>query len=156
MGLEHLSPRARYQRFLTPTVRLSDAQFDYLTHPDGCDHIALVMGIEVEGEPEARGIAVARCIRGMGGDPEVAEVAVVVVDEWQGKGAGSLLLRHLAGWAHRLGIRRWVGVLLASNEAVKKAIDHVGPRVGSEPEGSGVIDVTWELDPAVFGEGSGG
>lgn len=156
MGLEHLSPKARYQRFLTPTVRLSDAQFDYLVHPDGLDHLAMVMGVEVEGEPEPRGIAVARCVRSPEGDRSLAEVAVVVVDEYQGRGAGSLLLRHLAAWAHRSGIRRWLGILLASNEAVKKAIDHVGPRVQTDPEGSGIIDVIWQLDPGTFGTSPAG
>jgi len=153
MGLEHLSFRSRYQRFLTPTIHLSNAQFDYLVHPDGRDHIALVMAVEEEGEPEPHGIAVARCVRGVGGDPNTAEVAIVVLDEWQGRGAGALLLRHLAAWAHRLSIERWVGVLLATNETVKRAIDHVGPRVDSEPAGNGVTQITWKLEPTAFDVG---
>ena len=150
VGLEHLSPRARYQRFLTPTAHLSDAQIDYLVHPDGVDHLALVMGIRVEGESEPQGLAVARCIRETGGASDTAEVAVVVTDEWQGRGVGALLLRHLAAWAYRLGVRHWTGVVLGSNEAVKKAIDHVGPREATGVEGNGVMEITWRLDPAVF------
>ena len=50
-------------------------------------------------------------IRQQGGDPD-------------GKGAGIVLLRHLAAFAYRTGVRRWRGVMLATNERVKRAIDH--------------------------------
>lgn len=148
-GLEHLSSRAAYQRFLTPDPHLSETQFDYLMNPDQRTHLAIVMGIEDEEGRTVEGIGVARCIRG-GESPDESEVAVTVVDKWQGKGAGSLLLRHLAAFAYRTGVRRFRGVMLVNNAAVQHALDHLGERVESTTPEMGVVEVVWALDPERF------
>lgn len=149
VGLEHLSSKAAYQRFLTPDPHLSDVQFDYLTHPDQRTHLAIVMGREDAAGNVIEGIGVARCVRTREGENE-AEVAVTVVDEWQGKGAGTLLLRHLADFAYQTGIRRFRGVMLVGNLAVQHSLDHVGERVESTTPEMGVVEMVWALDPARF------
>ncbi len=50
---------------------------------------------------------------------ERAEFAVVVDDEWQGRGIGTLLALHLAAAARRRGISSFVGVAVADNTAVR-------------------------------------
>jgi GNAT superfamily N-acetyltransferase len=74
------------------------AELQYLTTCDFEDHIVLVMAVlDAEGN-EVDGIGVARCIRDPD-DPGLAEVAIVQVDEWQHRGTGRRLLRHLADYA---------------------------------------------------------
>jgi L-amino acid N-acyltransferase YncA len=51
-------------------------------------------------------------------DPEVAEVAVTVVDAWQGRGLGAELVAALSERACEEGIRRFTGLAAAENAAV--------------------------------------
>ena len=81
------------RRFLTPKSSFSRAELRYLTEVDGRDHVALV--VEYPAEPVRRLIAVARFIR-LHDDPEAADVAIVVADDWQRRGLGSLLSELLA------------------------------------------------------------
>ncbi len=148
-GLEHLSAKAAYQRFLTPEPRLTEGQIDYLSHPDQRAHLALVMGVVDERGETLEGIGVARCIR-VPRDSEEAEVAVTVVDDWQGRGAGSLLLWHLAAFAYRSGVRHFRGVMLVDNIAVQRALDHLGERVARVGPEMGVVEVVWALDSKLF------
>ena len=93
-GLARMSPESRYRRFLSPTANLTENELRYLTEVDHHDHEALVAV-----EPgTAEGIGVARYVR-LEDRPEVAELAVAVVDDKQGQGVGSLLLQRLAAVA---------------------------------------------------------
>jgi GNAT superfamily N-acetyltransferase len=90
-GLARMSPESRYRRFLSPTANLTENELRYLTEVDHHDHEALVAV-----EPgQTEGIGVARYVR-LQDRPEVAELAVAVVDDKQGQGVGSLLLQRLA------------------------------------------------------------
>jgi GNAT superfamily N-acetyltransferase len=109
-GLRRLSPEAAFRRFLSPKVSFSAAELRYLTEVDGHDHIALVA---VQAEEPSSLIAVARCVRTAPGD--MAELAIVVGDPWQGLGLGAVLTRELSRLAAREGIRRMSGSMLAYN-----------------------------------------
>ena len=89
-GFEALSPELRYRRFLSPMNRLSAGLVRYLTDVDHHDHEALVA--EVPGDELA---GVARYVR-IEEEPQTAEVAVAVVDGWQGRGVASEILSRLA------------------------------------------------------------
>src|SRR3954454_23750113 len=78
-GLRALSPQSAMKRFLTPKVSFSAAELRYLTEVDQHDHIAYVV-LE-----DGLLVAVARCVRT---GPDVADVAVVIGDHWQGQGLG--------------------------------------------------------------------
>jgi GNAT superfamily N-acetyltransferase len=84
---EHLSTESRYRRFLTPMHELDDVALRYLTAIDHHDHEALIALDEAGSEA----VGVARYVR-YPERPGVAEVAVTVVDDWQGRGLGTLLL----------------------------------------------------------------
>lgn len=117
-GFERLSPESRYRRFFTAMNRLSDSDLKYLTEVDHRDHEA-VLAFSAEGEP----VGVARYVRI--DPPEEAEVAVAVVDDWQGRGAGTALVERLVRRARENGIERFVATVLAENEDAVELFRHV-------------------------------
>ena len=98
-GFERLSPESRYRRFLAPIAELSEATVRYLTEIDHHDHEAMIALDEQTGE----GIGVARYVRDPD-HPDVAEVAVTVIDDWQRRGVGTLLLDVISARAREEGI----------------------------------------------------
>ena len=146
-GLARLSPESRYRRFLGMVMSLSDAQLDYLTRPDGRDHVAIVAATREREE----GLGVARFVR-VPGEPTVAEAAVTVIDDAQGKGLGLLLSMALARAAYERGIRRFRGQILADNEAVRQLLRDVGAVVSKSEGDRAAFDV--ELTPTPFTPGS--
>ena len=142
-GFERLSPGSRYRRFLASRNTLSDETLRYLTCVDGHDHGAIVAITRAADGTEV-GLGIARFIR-MADDPEVAEAALTVIDDAQGKGLGRILALALARAASAQGIARFRGEILAANEPVQQLLDEAGAVVRPSGDGSLVFDV--ELDP---------
>jgi RimJ/RimL family protein N-acetyltransferase len=113
-----LSPLTRYRRFMSAKPYLSSADAMYLSVIDGCDHYALVATFTAQDGEEAI-IGVARFVRSPE-DPQVAEFALVVDDEWQGQGVGRELLGRLADAAVTRGVERFVATVLADNLAIQQ------------------------------------
>jgi RimJ/RimL family protein N-acetyltransferase len=144
-GMQRLSPESRYRRFFAPTSKLSQSQLRYLTEVDHHDHEALVAL-----EPgTGHGIGVARFVRSPR-DPELAEVAVVVADSWQGRGAGTILLHRLTERARAEGIRRFSAEILAENRPMLDLIDDLGEVTVTERDHGAV-----EVEVALPAEGIG-
>ncbi|MCH7584511.1 MAG: GNAT family N-acetyltransferase [Acidobacteria bacterium] len=122
-GLERLSPRSRFLRFLGPISQLSEKELGYLTEIDYKDHFAWVA--LAQDEPGAPGIGVARYIRDRG-DSDIAEAAVTVVDAYQGRGLGTVLIEVLADTAQENGIRRFRGYVSGENRLVLEAVGKAG------------------------------
>jgi RimJ/RimL family protein N-acetyltransferase len=118
-GFERLSPESRYRRFFAPVARLRERELDYLTIVDHHDHEALVAFDEATGE----GIGVARFVRT---EPDVAEPAIVVADDWQGRGLANHLLDALVDRAREEGVRRFVAPVLAENTAAIRILERLG------------------------------
>jgi len=118
-GFERLSPESRYRRFFGAMPRLSSRDLDRLTQVDHHDHEALVAVEEASG----RGVAVARFVRTQ---PDEAEPAVVVADDWQRRGLGGQLLCLLAERAREEGIARFRAHVLAQNSAAIAALRGLG------------------------------
>jgi nucleotide-binding universal stress UspA family protein/RimJ/RimL family protein N-acetyltransferase len=114
-----LSPESRYRRFFTNVASLSERDLDYLTDVDHHRHEALV-AIE---PGTSEGLGVARFIRT---DEGQAELAVTVVDDWQGRGVGGVLLDALADRARAEGIRRFTATVLTSNEEARALVGRLG------------------------------
>ena len=51
-------------------------------------------------------------------DPQAADIAVTIVDDWQGRGLGTELLARLSDRARQEGIRRFTALVAADNAAV--------------------------------------
>jgi GNAT superfamily N-acetyltransferase len=111
-GFARLSLSSRWMRFLMARPKLSAAELRYLTEVDHHDHEALGAVDEVEGH----GVGIARYIR-LPGDAQAAEVAITVVDDWQGLGLGTVLLAQLSDRARAEGIRRFTALVAAENSA---------------------------------------
>ncbi|HTD77163.1 MAG TPA: GNAT family N-acetyltransferase [Chloroflexota bacterium] len=96
-----MSERTVYFRFFSPIKRMSDALAHRLAVVDYNDRFAIVATTHRPSGKE-RIVGVARYDRAGGTD--VAEVAVAVIDEFQRRGLGSVLLTELArvGRAHEI------------------------------------------------------
>jgi GNAT superfamily N-acetyltransferase len=119
--MERSSSESRYRRFLSPTTSLNAAQLRYLTEVDHSDHEALIA--TAPGFDE--GIGVARFVRSRV-DPDVAEFAIAVDDDWQGRGVGTALLDRLTERARAEGVRRFSAEALADNRPVLELIRDLG------------------------------
>ena len=88
-GFTRLSAQSRQMRFLTRKKELSPAELRYFTDVDHHDHEALGALDHTDG----RGVGIARYVRDAD-DPQAAEIAVTIVDDWQGRGLATELLIH--------------------------------------------------------------
>ena len=139
-SFERLSQESRYRRFFTTKQELSAAELDYLVDVDHSDHEAIIAIDPLSGEV----IGVARYIRATD-DAEVAEVAVTVADDWQGRGVGRALLGRLTYRARREGVRRFTALIQGDNRASLALAEGAGDtRRGSD---SGEVELVVELPP---------
>jgi len=142
-GFEKLSHESRFRRFLIDKDHLTRAELDYLTAVDGDRHIAIAAALA--DHPE-QGLGVARCVR-LDSDPEVAEPAVAVVDDFQGRGLGRLLLHRLEAAAWERGIRRFRALVQASNAPMLSLLTETPP-VRMSTAGEDALEVEIELHEA--------
>ena len=112
-GFARLSGKSRQMRFLSRKDRLSAAELRYFTDLDHRDHEALGALDQADG----RGVGVARYVRDAK-DPRAAEVAVTIVDDWQGRGLGTELLTRLSDRARSEGICRFTALVAEDNRAM--------------------------------------
>jgi RimJ/RimL family protein N-acetyltransferase len=141
-GLRRLSDESVHRRFLTPKRSFSRAELRYLTEVDGRDHVALVA--EHPSGPARRLIAVARFVR-LAQDPDAAEVAITVADDWQGRGLGSLLSEQLAAEARRVGIRRFTATMAADNVPAHRLMARLTDHLEQHHVGSGVDQLVLDI-----------
>jgi GNAT superfamily N-acetyltransferase len=138
-----MSPDSRYRRFFTGISELTPEMLDYLTVVDGHDHFAVLAASESLDLKEEEGVGVARFVR-LAGEPDVAEAAVTVVDDWQGRGVGRILLATLVPAAQERGIRKFRGEVLASNEPMCKLLEAAGAVGRDTGDGTLLYDVPIE------------
>lgn len=139
-GVEHLSPRSAYRRFLGTPPSMTDTNLHYLTDVDHVNHEALGAADAATG----RGVGVARFVRSHE-DPASAEIALAVADDWQHRGLGTLLLDALADRARAVGITAFTGLVLADNTAMLALFEHLGP-TRQHQAGAGTVEVETELE----------
>jgi GNAT superfamily N-acetyltransferase len=141
-GLRRLSPQSAQRRFLTPKRSFSRTELRYLTEVDGREHVALVA--EYPCHPTRRLIAVARFVK-LADRPDAAEVAVTVADEWQGRGLGSLLGKHLSHLARNRGIRRFTATMASENTPAHRLMAKLTEHLEQHHVGSGVDELELDL-----------
>jgi acetyltransferase len=123
-GFRRLSARSRYLRFLETANDLSDRQARELANLDYHDRMALVAEIDTDAGKHL--IGVARYARLGLERPNSAECAIVVADEFQQRGLGSLLMNRLSRYAAAHGIHEFIGTIHVTNAAMLRFIKRAG------------------------------
>jgi RimJ/RimL family protein N-acetyltransferase len=136
-GFERLSPESRRLRFLTAKEALRPGELRYLTDVDHHDHEAIGALDLATGQ----GAGIARYLRDTK-DRRTAEIAVTIVDGWQGRGLGTELVARLAERARAEGIERFVALTAGVNVAMGLLLRHMGGTVLAREFGT----VEYELD----------
>jgi RimJ/RimL family protein N-acetyltransferase len=110
-GVRRLSAQTRYLRFATAKPRLTTRELDFLVDVDHRRHEAIV-AID---PTTRRGVALVRYVQ-VPNEPDVAEIAATVTDDWQGHGLGTELLTQLAARARDNGYSAFRANVLAANQ----------------------------------------
>ena len=127
---DSLSPRTRYYRFFSPLTVLPQDMLIRFTKIDYSKDMALA-AID-PADTKEKILAVARFISKP--DQSDAEFAVVVRDEWQGKGVGRVLLENLIMIAKEKKIERMSGYVLAENTHMLSLASQLGFSLSRIPE----------------------
>ena len=144
-----LSERSIYYRFFGHKRSLEQEDLRRLTELDFVNHVGLAATIEAQGTE--RFIGVGRYLRSV--DAAAAEVAFAVLDEFQGRGIGTLLLRHLAQIARRQGIIKFAAFVMGDNHQMLEVFANSGFRTHDYYD-AGTVRVTLDLTESLsdFGE----
>jgi acetyltransferase len=113
---DRLSDETKYKRFLAAKPHLTGGEIRYLTHLDARHHVALVA---TPSDRPTEIIGVARFVI-VPDDPQMAEFAITIGDPYQHQGVGTALMERLAHAATGLGVRRFLGTMLADNLAAHR------------------------------------
>jgi fructokinase len=146
-----LSAASRYQRFHSHKQTLTEDDLRYLTEVDGKDHFALVATTPSHDLRRDVGIGVARFVRDVN-EADLAEAAITVADDQQGKGLGKILLRHLVDAARERDIHRFRAEVLAENAPMVHLLRAAGAQVVRSDGATLLLEVPAQRD----GEPDGG
>ncbi|MDD2661075.1 MAG: GNAT family N-acetyltransferase [Methylococcales bacterium] len=122
-GMLALSSKSRYFRFFSPILKLTDTQLYNFTKIDQENHVAWIA--LAHNEPEDRGLGIARFIR-IQNQPEIAEFGLAVIDSYQQRGLGTILLAALHRMASINGIEILRGYVLADNTVMRSWLGRLG------------------------------
>jgi GNAT superfamily N-acetyltransferase len=141
-----LSPDSIYLRWLSAHPVLTDAEARALTNLDYAERMAFVATLPGNDE---RLLGVARYGLVDAKRPDEAEAAVVVEDDYQGRGLGTLLLVRLLRYARAQGIRYWVAEINAENARMMRFIQRGGlPLTRRLENGAWQVKIDITGDPA--------
>ncbi|CAN5445142.1 hypothetical protein BH23ACT3_BH23ACT3_05640 [soil metagenome] len=139
-----LSAASRRLRFVSAPEHLSDRLLDHLLDVDHDQRFAIVAALM--DEPGVPGVGIARYVR-RSDDPTIAEAAVTVLDEHQGRGIGTLLLTALVVAALDNGIGAFVADVMWENNELLDRLRAVGAVVMPGEPGIASVRVTLPTTP---------
>lgn len=113
-----LSRETVYFRFFSGRKNVPKSRIRQYTHIDYQRNFALV--VEANGKIVGIGHFIST------ENPETAEMAVVMHDDWQNKGIGTHLLRYLISIAKERGIKHITATVLLENYKILKTIEKLG------------------------------
>jgi acetyltransferase len=130
-AFSRLSPQSVYLRFLETFKQLTDKQAQELAELDYQKRMALVAEVVEQGEKHLVGVArYAMLDTAHAESPQnvegVAESAIVVVDEYQGRGLGTILLERLVMYAREHGVQAFMATVHHSNARIMRFIQRSG------------------------------
>ena len=139
-ALGRTSDRSLYRRFFGLKRSFTDKEAAFFVNVDFVNHVALVALIDEEGRSVIAGGG-----RYIVVQPGQAEVAFVLVDEYQRRGIGRALMRHLTSIACVAGLQTFIAeVLLPENTPMLQLFKTSGLQLSTRREGQ-VVHVTISL-----------
>jgi GNAT superfamily N-acetyltransferase len=136
-GLGEMSLDSRIRRFGQGRDRLTAREWDYLSDIDQRRHVAWVAVVDGYGAGVGRYIIV--------GDQDCAEVAMTVLDRFQGKGVGTALFLALLAVARADGLTELCFEVLPSNEPV---LDFLASVDATLTDSGGLLQARLRVDDA--------
>jgi acetyltransferase len=138
-----LSDRSRMLRYFRPLRELPPRLLDRLVEADAArDRVFVAL------ENARAGARIVGLAQYALEDHVSCEFALVVADEWQGRGVGRRLLQILLDTARQAGVRRMHGDVLRQNRAMLGLARALGFAVGHSPLDAGAVRVTRLLEGA--------
>jgi RimJ/RimL family protein N-acetyltransferase len=132
-AFDRLSAETRVQRWFYPKMRLSEDEIEALI-AQGDDNNGAISAIELDADGEEKsGIGMARFVRSHE-NPDAAEIAITIVDDWQGLGIGRILLHRLLAMISERGIPFVDGRLQAENSRMRTLLEPYVPEGGFHRE----------------------
>jgi RimJ/RimL family protein N-acetyltransferase len=128
-GFKELSSKSRYLRFFAHLYELTPHQLKFFTEVDNIDHVA--WGIVDVTNFGVNPAGVGRFIR-LNEDQETAEVALTIVDAYQGMGLGRALIALLNLVGYKMGIRTFRYHVLPENIGILESLNPVSKRKKSD------------------------
>jgi RimJ/RimL family protein N-acetyltransferase len=130
-AIHHTNAESLRRRFFVTKRAFSEKEMAFFMNVDFVNHVALVAEIERDGQRAIIGGG-----RYIATEPGKAEIAFVVVDDHQGQGLGTLLMRHLATIARSAGLKELIADVLPENAAMRKVFGKFGfqARRGVDPQ----------------------
>jgi acetyltransferase len=139
--IQGLSRETLYLRMQYFASQLSERDLERLLDLDYYERMAIA-GLVGAGDTQEF-VGVSRYARIAG--TTRAECAVVVADDWQGRGLGTELMRSLGLAARARGIDCLEGSTLAENQRIGDWARRFGFNVRTEPNSGGLVKVTLDL-----------
>ena len=125
------SAQSLQRRFFVMKRHFSDKERAFFMDIDFKNHVAIVALAEEAGRKVIVGGG-----RYIVFEPGRAEMAFVVIDAWQGRGIGSILMRHLVKFASDAGLQELTAEVLPENAAMIKVFGKFGfkPAAQRDPQ----------------------
>jgi ribosomal protein S18 acetylase RimI-like enzyme len=133
------SAQSLQRRFFAVKRGFSEKERAFFMNIDFKNHVALVALAEEDGRTVVVGGG-----RYIVFEPGRAEMAFVVIDDWQGRGIGSILLRHLIKIGSSAGLEELTAEVLPENAAMLKVFGKFGFKPSSRRDPQ-AIHVTLKL-----------
>ena len=138
-AMTRLSPQSIRRRFFAPRRELSELELQRLTAMDGWNQYAL--GVCTRGADGAlEGVGVARFARTVP-DSSSAEIAITVVDAFQGRGIGRALVARLVDAATARGIRTLHAIVMPDNLPIIALLQRYAPWARWRRDGDNLMAV---------------
>jgi len=138
--IKHLSPETQRMRFLAAVNEPTELMLEQLTNIDYVHAMAFVAVVNNDAKETIVGVSRYSTDR----DESQCECAVTVSDDWQNRGLGTLLMKHLIDVARSRGIRRMVSIDSSENAQAKDLANQFGFHARIDPEDA--TRVLHELD----------
>jgi RimJ/RimL family protein N-acetyltransferase len=138
-AVSRISAQSMRRRFFGAKRDFSEKEQTFYLNVDFTSHVALVADVE-----ENRRTTIVGGGRYVVVQSGTAEVAFAVVDEFQGQGIGSALLRHLILLAREAGLRMLIAEVLPENDAMLKVFENCGLNITKKRDG-GTVHVKLQI-----------